>query len=164
MPDTPPISPRRDQAPPGCVHVRCAECFAILLVGPGMSQFICPKCQLAQRLPPEMLPLLGLLPGERPRPQGIDPTKLQLPCASCKAILNVPHGLTRFKCPQCDSDLSMEGFPGRDQLQLPPPPIPPVPRMRPVGVPLPLPDVPLTEPEEINEVGSDNEEGCVHSK
>lgn len=134
-----------------------------------MSQFICPKCQLAQRLPPEMIPLLGPLPNERPRAQGIDPTKLQLPCASCKAILNVPHGLSRFKCPQCDSDLSIEGGPSPGQVQLPPqlPPLSLHPglRVRPVGIPiLPKPEVPPTEPEEINEVGSGNEVSCVDSE
>ncbi|KAF3325766.1 protein strawberry notch 1 [Carex littledalei] len=156
MADSPPVPP-----PPGCLHVRCAECFAILMVGPGMTQFICPKCQLAQRLPPEMIPFLGPVdpgPGGRrpqPRAQGIDPTKLQLPCASCKAILNVPYGLTRFKCPQCDSDLSID--PG---VQLPPPnpfAVPPLARIRSVGIPiLPAPEVP-PEPEEINEVAIDVE-------
>lgn len=133
-----------------------------------MTQFICPKCQLAQRLPPEMIPFLGPVdpgPGGRrpqPRAQGIDPTKLQLPCASCKAILNVPYGLTRFKCPQCDSDLSID--PG---VQLPPPnpfAVPPLAGIRSVGIPiLPVPDVP-PEPEEINEVGSDNDVSGIDSE
>ncbi|KAK7287507.1 hypothetical protein RIF29_00787 [Crotalaria pallida] len=39
---------------------------------------------------------------------GIDPTKIQLPCAKCKAILNVPHGLARFTCPQCGIELSVD--------------------------------------------------------
>ena len=37
-----------------------------------------------------------------------DPTKIQLPCARCKAILNVPHSLARFACPQCGIDLSVD--------------------------------------------------------
>ncbi|KAK7289706.1 hypothetical protein RIF29_03562 [Crotalaria pallida] len=39
---------------------------------------------------------------------GIDPTKIQLPCTKCKAaILNVPHGLARFACPQCGIELAV---------------------------------------------------------
>ncbi|KAJ4815925.1 RING/FYVE/PHD zinc finger protein [Rhynchospora pubera] len=167
MADSPPISPKRLQTPRGCLHVRCAECFAILMVGPGMTQFICPKCQLAQRLPPEMVPLVGpvipsgpVLPppvNRRPQPraEGIDPSKLQIPCANCKAILNVPHGLTRFKCPQCDSDLLIQ-----NGQHPPPPPLP----YKPPGIPLPgtVPILPLPgaappEPEEINEVAIDVE-------
>lgn len=45
--------------------------------------------------------------GGHPQAHGIDPAKMQVPCANCKAILNVPHGLTRFKCPQCGVDLAM---------------------------------------------------------
>lgn len=43
-----------------------------------------------------------------PAAQGIDPSKIQLPCARCKAILNVPHGLARFNCPQCGVDLAVD--------------------------------------------------------
>ncbi|KAF0915800.1 hypothetical protein E2562_038926 [Oryza meyeriana var. granulata] len=50
-----------------------------------MTEFICPKCRM-----------------------GVDPTKIQLPCTLCKAILNVPHGLARFHCPQCDVDLVVD--------------------------------------------------------
>ncbi|XP_056849732.1 protein FORGETTER 1 [Raphanus sativus] len=49
---------------------------------------------------------------QQPRPpvpaHGIDPTKMQLPCANCQAILNVPHGLTRFSCPQCHVELAVD--------------------------------------------------------
>ncbi|KAH9617593.1 hypothetical protein KSS87_008529 [Heliosperma pusillum] len=74
--------------------------------------------------PPPPLPLL--LPPPPPPPpqqvqaQGIDPTKMQLPCANCKAILNVPHGLTRFKCPQCAIDLAVD-VSKVNQALLPPP-------------------------------------------
>lgn len=52
------------------------------------------------------------LPQQQPRlpipAHGIDPTKMQLPCANCQAILNVPHGLTRFSCPQCHVELAVD--------------------------------------------------------
>ena len=35
----------------------------------------------------------------------IDSSKIQLPCAHCKSLLNVPHGLDRFVCPQCKVEL-----------------------------------------------------------
>ncbi|XP_008791000.1 protein FORGETTER 1 isoform X1 [Phoenix dactylifera] len=110
QPSGPPASPPLPPAaapPPGSCQVRCAGCHGILAVAPGMTEFICPKCQLPQMLPPE---LMAPPPPRRPPPQarGIDPTKIQLPCARCKAILNVPHGLARFACPQCGVDLSVD--------------------------------------------------------
>ncbi|CAO2826033.1 unnamed protein product [Amaranthus hypochondriacus] len=136
-------------------QVRCAGCRLILTVAAGVAEFSCPTCQLPQMLPPELLknfrphptpPPLQMLPPIHPpnpnpnpnsvRPpqptnppvqaQGIDPSKMQLPCANCKAILNVPHGLTRFKCPQCDVDLvldvsKMKQFLSPPPLSLPPP-------------------------------------------
>lgn len=64
-------------------------------------------------IPPQPAPpahsLIPPLPQLQNRPpvqaHGIDPTKIQLPCANCKAILNVPHGLSRFACPQCGVEL-----------------------------------------------------------
>ena len=38
----------------------------------------------------------------------IDPSKIQIPCAHCKSLLNVPHGLDRFVCPQCKVELAVE--------------------------------------------------------
>lgn len=79
-------------------------------------EFVCPTCQLPQMLPPELASNNLQLP-TNPNPNqnpsqipahGIDPTKIQIPCANCKAILNVPHGLARFKCPQCDTDLALD--------------------------------------------------------
>ncbi|XP_057486374.1 protein FORGETTER 1-like isoform X3 [Actinidia eriantha] len=88
----------------GC-QVRCAGCRMILAVGPGLTEFVCPTCQLHQMLPPELM----RPPPHRTAPShGIDPTKIQLPCAHCKAILNVPHGLSRFSCPQCGVDLAVD--------------------------------------------------------
>lgn len=88
----------------GC-QVRCAGCKTILTVASGVPEFICPNCDMPQMLPPELLPA----PQQRTAPaHGIDPTKIQLPCAHCKAILNVPHGLSRFNCPQCGVDLAVD--------------------------------------------------------
>uniref|UniRef100_A0A2P2LR73 PHD-type domain-containing protein n=1 Tax=Rhizophora mucronata TaxID=61149 RepID=A0A2P2LR73_RHIMU len=39
---------------------------------------------------------------------GIDPSKIQLPCVNCRALLNVPHGMTRFSCPQCRTTLVVD--------------------------------------------------------
>ncbi|KAI4390186.1 hypothetical protein MLD38_002323 [Melastoma candidum] len=113
--------------PPSGVHVRCAGCRMILTVGAGFREFACPSCHLPQMLPPELLnagePSPQTLPLPHPPHQhqqhqqqpfhlkpahGIDPTKIQLPCANCKAILNVPHGLARFRCPQCMADLAVD--------------------------------------------------------
>ncbi|KAI6691687.1 hypothetical protein NL676_028515 [Syzygium grande] len=154
-PPPPPPLPASEGAPaPQGVQVRCAGCRMILSVGRGVMQFSCPTCQLPQMLPPELT-----TPANPPHynspdantntntntntnpnrvaqlkpAHGIDPTKIQLPCAHCKALLNVPHGLSRFKCPQCDTDLAVK----QPFLPLPLPPPPP--------------------PEEVNEVAIDVE-------
>nr|XP_034923648.1 protein FORGETTER 1-like isoform X2 [Populus alba] len=154
----------------GSVQVRCAGCRMILTVGPGITEFVCPSCKMPQMLPPELMkkamapPLLNnnnmlhkMTSQSQPQmpAYGIDPSKMQLPCAYCKAILNVPHGLARFQCPQCFVDLAVDLskikqlFPphATPPLPLPPPsrtvlPLPPLPR-------LVLPPPPL---EEVNEV------------
>ncbi|CAI9784017.1 unnamed protein product [Fraxinus pennsylvanica] len=142
-PITPPLAP--SLPPPaqiagaggvtgGACQVRCAGCKMVLTVGPGWKEFLCPSCQLPQMLPPE---LMRGNPTQIQRQQtnvpahGVDPTKIQLPCIHCKAILNVPHGLSRFTCPQCHIDLAVDLSKIR---QLLPPPLAPVP------------------PEEVNEV------------
>ncbi|KAJ9551193.1 hypothetical protein OSB04_015238 [Centaurea solstitialis] len=121
-PPPPPPAPPRPPPPAflttgGC-QVRCAGCRMILTVGPGLTEFVCPTCQLPQMLPPELM---------RPPPSqvqvpahGIDPSKIQLPCANCKAILNVPHGLSRFACPQCKMELAVDL--SRIKQFYPPPP------------------------------------------
>ncbi|BAH92814.1 Os04g0609850 [Oryza sativa Japonica Group] len=120
------------------IQVRCAGCRGVLAVGPGMTEFICPKCGMAQRLPPQLMPKpppsssssaaatpAPPAPAAPPPPtsrrgggggaalpppqaQGVDPTKIQLPCANCQAVLNVPHGLARFRCPQCGVELAVD--------------------------------------------------------
>ncbi|XP_078433295.1 RING/FYVE/PHD zinc finger superfamily protein isoform X2 [Wolffia australiana] len=91
-------------APPGSCQIRCAGCHWMLAVAPGMAEFVCPKCQLPQMLPAGV----GGARRAAPQAQGIDPTKIQIPCARCKAVLNVPHGLARFNCPQCGVDLAVD--------------------------------------------------------
>ena len=106
----------------GC-QVRCAGCRMVLTVVTGLTEFVCPTCQLPQMLPPQLMQQ-----PTAPSP-GIDPTKIQLPCANCKAILNVPHGLPRFNCPQCQISLAVDlskisqvlPHPLRPTLPLPPP-------------------------------------------
>ncbi|KAD4178713.1 hypothetical protein E3N88_27304 [Mikania micrantha] len=87
----------------------------ILTVGPGLTEFVCPTCQLPQMLPPELMRPPAQVPAH-----GIDPSKIQLPCANCKAILNVPHGLSRFACPQCKMELAVDL--SRIKQFYPPPP------------------------------------------
>ncbi|RLN03180.1 hypothetical protein C2845_PM13G05560 [Panicum miliaceum] len=200
-------------APAAAVQVRCAGCRGVLAVAPGMTEFICPKCRMAQRLPPELMPPSPPKatstpppsgptptppppslpppppapapaphapppPGRRsaPRAQGVDPTKIQLPCARCKAVLNVPHGLARFRCPQCGVDLAVDmsklrhflasAGPGFVPPPMPPPPPPPVPMphmpflpMMPPHLQVPMVPMfpPAGPPEEINEVAVDVE-------
>ncbi|CAL5014965.1 unnamed protein product [Urochloa decumbens] len=185
------------------VQVRCAGCRGVLAVGPGMTEFICPKCGMAQRLPPQLMPKSTSSPSSSPPPkspakpslppptpprkgappaQGVDPTKIQLPCAHCQALLNVPHGLARFSCPQCGVDLAVDHAKLQNFLassnsvppsgpapasgpttQAPPAPFLPI---LPPGVAQPLQLVagttipmvlPAVEPEEINEVAIDVE-------
>ncbi|XP_020573250.1 protein FORGETTER 1 [Phalaenopsis equestris] len=104
LPAAPPVTPPMAG---GC-QVRCARCHEVLTVAPGITEFSCPMCQLPQMLPPELMLAGGATRRQNPPAQGIDPTKIQLPCARCKAILNVPHGLTRFNCPQCGVDLAVD--------------------------------------------------------
>lgn len=99
-----PPAPVVAAAPTAC-QVRCAGCRGILNVPAGILEFRCPKCKLPQMLPPE-LRQQGAAPP--PPPQVLDPSKAQLPCANCRALLNVPHGLERFICPQCRVELAVD--------------------------------------------------------
>uniref|UniRef100_A0A0D6R552 PHD-type domain-containing protein n=1 Tax=Araucaria cunninghamii TaxID=56994 RepID=A0A0D6R552_ARACU len=123
-------------APPSGCLVRCAGCKVTLTVAAGITEFRCPNCKLPQMLPPE---LRRQGPGVA---QGIDPSKLQLHCVSCKSILNVPHGLDRFTCPQCRAEQAV---------------LPKYMAPFPNGGSIPgLPDVP-GQFEEVNEVAVDVE-------
>ncbi|KAA8523387.1 hypothetical protein F0562_009809 [Nyssa sinensis] len=111
-------APSPPQGGAGGCQVRCAGCRMILTVGPGLMEFVCPTCQLPQMLPPELM----RAPNRTAPAHGIDPTKIQLPCANCKAILNVPHGLSRFACPQCGVDLAVDVSKIKNFFPPPPPP------------------------------------------
>ncbi|KAI9105050.1 hypothetical protein K1719_022766 [Acacia pycnantha] len=91
-------------------QVRCSSCRMILMVAPGLTEFACPSCRMPQMLPPELMSRAHQKPSQQSHvpAHGIDPTKIQLPCASCKAILNVLPGLARLACPQCGVDLAIE--------------------------------------------------------
>ncbi|KAL6511282.1 hypothetical protein OROHE_020506 [Orobanche hederae] len=105
----------------GC-QVWYAGCKMILTVGGGLTDFVCPKCCLLQMLPPELLQHRISNSSSSSAAHDIDPTKIQLPCAHCKAILNVPHGLSRFNCPQCGIALAVDLSKIRHLFPLPPPP------------------------------------------
>ncbi|XP_057765219.1 protein FORGETTER 1 [Salvia miltiorrhiza] len=140
-PPPPPLPPpaQLGAGPAAGCQVRCAGCKMVLTVMPGLTEFVCPTCQLPQMLPPELMrsnQAQAQAQQQRTAPaHGIDPTKIQLPCANCKAILNVPHGLSRFNCPQCQISLAVDL--SKISQVLPPP----------VRPPLPLPPA-----EEVNEV------------
>ncbi len=122
-------------------QVQCAGCRRILNVPSGVVNFQCPKCKLAQIVPPlhhqqqqqqqqqqqsggmqklQQQKLGGLGGGGgggggggsggggQMVARGIDSSKIQLPCANCRAVLNVPPGLTRFVCPQCRVELAVD--------------------------------------------------------
>ncbi|KAK3042673.1 hypothetical protein RJ639_000925 [Escallonia herrerae] len=127
-----PPPPPPPAAPTAGCQVRCAGCRMILTVGPGLTEFVCPTCQLPQMLPPELMRTPPTPQQRSVAAHGIDPTKIQLPCAHCKAILNVPHGLSRFVCPQCHVDLAVD-----------------LSKIKQLGPALPRPPLP---PEEVNEV------------
>lgn len=140
----PPLAPPPPPPPQshgGGVQVRCAGCRMILTVAPGLVDFVCPTCQMHQMLPPELMSRVHNSPQQKntQQPQvpahGIDPSKIQLPCANCKAILNVPHGLARFACPQCGVDLAVDLTKVKQFFSVPP-------------------TRPLPPPEEVNEVFS----------
>ncbi|CAI0555414.1 unnamed protein product [Linum tenue] len=143
-----------NQSHPDGVQVRCAGCRMILTVAPGIVEFVCPSCHMPQMLPPELLARAHAHQRSTPSPpqvpaHGIDPSKIQLPCANCKALLNVPHGLARFVCPQCGVDLAVDVSKLKHLLRHPRLPLPsPLPHL-----PLtPLPPAAATPPEEVNEV------------
>lgn len=131
-PPPPPPLPQPAQVGPGPAagcQVRCAGCKMVLTVMPGLTEFVCPTCQLPQMLPPELMrsnQAQSQAQQQRTAPaHGIDPTKIQLPCANCKAILNVPHGLSRFNCPQCLISLAVDLSKISQVLPSVRPPLPP---------------------------------------
>ncbi|CAN1263030.1 Protein FORGETTER 1 [Linum perenne] len=170
----PPLpQPHPPSSLPEGVQVRCAGCRMILTVAPGVVEFVCPTCHMPQMLPPELLSRPhpqphGQISTPSPPPQvpahGIDPSKIQLPCANCKALLNVPHGLARFVCPQCGVDLAVDVSKLKHLLRQPRPPLPsqlpppapfsqlPPPHLLPPAVPAPTP------PEEVNELAIEVEQ------
>ncbi|PON79910.1 Protein strawberry notch [Trema orientale] len=100
------------------------------LISSSSSTASSPAAAAAPPPPPPLLPPPPSLPPPGPQvpAHGIDPTKIQLPCANCRALLNVPHGLARFNCPQCRVDLAVDVSklkqfaPGPPALPPPPPP------------------------------------------
>ncbi|XP_024532194.1 protein FORGETTER 1 [Selaginella moellendorffii] len=119
-PPPPPPPPGSAPAPAAC-QVQCAGCRCVLNVPPGVIEFRCPKCKLAQMLPPQLHPQVMLPPPPPlphlpppPRPSSAPPrapadsSKIQLPCANCRAVLSVPPDLSRFVCPQCRVELAVD--------------------------------------------------------
>ncbi|KAM3393295.1 hypothetical protein ACQJBY_014136 [Aegilops geniculata] len=155
-------SPSPAAAPASALQVRCPGCRGLHTLPPGITEFVCPRCRMGQRLPRARIPRPAkaspapppppTLPPDAPQPQpqpaqpppppppaslrsgpraqGVDRTKIQLPCPCCKAILNVPHDdLAGFRCPQCNVDIpKIQHFlaPATPDIVPPPPPAPPV--------------------------------------
>ncbi|KAL8209836.1 hypothetical protein R6Q57_006568 [Mikania cordata] len=108
----PPVPP--PPPPPAFVNsagisFTCAGCRMIQTVGPGLTEFVCTTYQLTQMLPPELVQLASQVPAN-----GTDQSTIQLLCTKCKAILNVPHGLSRFACPHCKTELPVNPPPAEE--------------------------------------------------
>jgi len=94
---------------PLAVEVRCAGCGETLEVENGTTDFACPGCGAAQRLPPELMPPP---PPPPPRPRRAIPLPAaagraaaeaqdRVPCGCSGALLTAPPGLGGFACPIC---------------------------------------------------------------
>ncbi|XP_050215928.1 protein FORGETTER 1 isoform X2 [Mercurialis annua] len=106
----------------GGVKVRCAGCDTVTTVKRGRVEFECKTCGMPQMLPPKLITEMEYSEQQSQVPaHGIDPSKMQIPCVHCRALLNVPHGLSRFSCPQCFQDLSLSSCLGKYPVFLPPP-------------------------------------------
>jgi hypothetical protein len=82
----------------------------------------------------------------------VDPTKIQFTCVRCQAVLNVPHGLANFRCPQCGVDLAVDVSKPHNFLTATTNGAPPASGATPPSS-IPAPVLPTAEvPEEINEV------------
>ncbi|KAK1374202.1 Protein strawberry notch like [Heracleum sosnowskyi] len=108
--------PPPPEALPGGCEIGCTKCSKVALVSRSVSKFVCSGCGFVQNLI---------------HVQGIDPTKIQVPCHNCNTLLNVPHALTTFNCLRCDSvihvkpeliEIANEGSNGDAKLSKPPPP------------------------------------------
>ncbi|EFH65499.1 EMB1135 [Arabidopsis lyrata subsp. lyrata] len=140
----------------GVVEFSCPTCQLPQMLPPELLSRARPQFPQSQQQPPPPQPQpiqtlpppiqQQLKPLNLPRPpvpaHGIDPTKMQLPCANCQAILNVPHGLTRFSCPQCHVELAVDVSKLNRSLTAP--------QSHP-NPPTPTPAPPPPPPEEVNE-------------
>lgn len=100
-----PFSQPMATPPPLAVEVRCAGCGETLEVENGTTDFACPDCGTAQRLPPELMP-------QPPRPRRAIPLPAaagraaaaaqdRVPCGCSGALITAPPGLGGFACPIC---------------------------------------------------------------
>ena len=101
-----PFSQPMATPPPLAVEVRCAGCGETLEVENGTTDFACPGCGAAPRLPPE------LMPQPQPRPRRAIPlpaaagraaaaSQDRVPCGCSGALITAPPGLGGFACPIC---------------------------------------------------------------
>lgn len=66
------------------------------MVSRSVAEFVCSGCGMVQKPQQE-----GVF--SHVQAQGIDPSKIQVTCDNCKAVLNVPQGLNSFDCLECHS-------------------------------------------------------------
>eukprot|EP00899_Mesostigma_viride_P003167 jgi/Mesvir1/12851/Mv05881-RA.1 len=66
---------------PTIIH-KCTECGQVMRVLQDVPDFLCPRCEAQQHVPPP-------------------PRKLQVLCAHCSKRLNVTEGMKAFSCPLC---------------------------------------------------------------
>ncbi|XP_072081067.1 protein FORGETTER 1 [Arachis hypogaea] len=122
--------------PPFALTVLCAGCSTPLTTSMNVVEFVCPACQMPQRLPP--MPLPPLPPPSVSPPQSQPPvppagaaakkrkhatetsklrkkqnggsgsSKVEVPCRGCKGVFSVPASLTKFACPKCGVENPVE--------------------------------------------------------
>src|ERR1044072_9089739 len=73
------------------ITARCAGCRKHLRAGPGVTELLCPNCQMPNTFA-----------------SAVDPSA-RLRCSSCKSLVNAPAGLARFPCPQCAVEIDVDG-------------------------------------------------------
>uniref|UniRef100_A0A7N2R403 FORGETTER1 first zinc ribbon domain-containing protein n=1 Tax=Quercus lobata TaxID=97700 RepID=A0A7N2R403_QUELO len=121
----PPVVPPQGSEGGG-VQVRCGGCkLMILMVAPGVTDFVCPTCQVPQMLPPELMKVhsrLSPLPPQRPRLSLLRRSGCNNTCrpmasirrrSRCLALIARPFSMSLmawpgFTCPQCNADLTVD--------------------------------------------------------
>ncbi|MED6226429.1 hypothetical protein PIB30_103599, partial [Stylosanthes scabra] len=123
-------------APPSfALTVLCCGCRTPLTTSMNVVEFICPFCQMPQRLPPMPSPPPLLLPpppsvsppqsqsplppAAKKRKHAMETSKLRkkrddgsrkvkVPCSGCQVVFSVSASLKKFACPKCGVENPVE--------------------------------------------------------